>query len=309
MGGGLFGYRFDFPPMRVGRYELFWHRPMVAYQDHTQNKPAVLADAPLGYLTVYPADKPDLARPVELWPRLLHREPYLEALELFQHEHDPHYQRTALNVRLLLDTWHLRGERPLPRSLARQILIPEGEHTLEAWLASLPDRSIDPPRGRHLVEMLERCLEPERVPEAEAPADRTYTFTAKRSFEVRYWKKIAFLSEGKFINKCNADYVHDTPTEKLLAHFSRDLEPLGDYLLRYYRRLVAQGGPDRQGAGRRPAVSVADGLRFQVDGRLAEKSGSLAARARPHRRHPRPRPGPGGHHGRPLRHGLHAGSL
>jgi hypothetical protein len=242
LGGGLFGYRFEFPPMRVGRHELFWHRPLVAYLDHVQNKPTVLADAPLGYLTAYPADKPDPARPVELWPRLLHREPYLEALELFQHEHDPHYQRTALNVRLLLDTWHLRGERSLPRSLARQILIPEGEHSLDAWLTSLPDRSTDLPRARRLVETLERCLEPERVPEVEAPAGRTFAFTAKRSFEVRYWKQIALLSEGRFTNKCNADYVDDPPTKKLLDHFSRDLEPLGDYLLRYYRRLVARAG-------------------------------------------------------------------
>ena len=140
--GGLFGYRFQFPPMRVGQHELFWHRPLVAYLDHAQNKPAVLDDAPLGYLTAYPVVRPDLARPVELWPRLLHREPYLEALELFQHRHDPHYHRTALNVRLLLDTWHLRGEKSLPRSLAGQLLLPEGDHSLDAWLASLP-RSLD----------------------------------------------------------------------------------------------------------------------------------------------------------------------
>src|SRR6185437_8566026 len=31
-------------------------------------------------------------------------------------------------------------------------------------------------------------------------------------------------------------------TEKLLDHFSRDLEPLGDYLLSYYRRVVARAG-------------------------------------------------------------------
>ena len=31
-GGGLFGYRFQFPAMRVGRHEVYWHRPLVAYQ-------------------------------------------------------------------------------------------------------------------------------------------------------------------------------------------------------------------------------------------------------------------------------------
>jgi hypothetical protein len=238
--GGLFGYRFFFPPLRVGPHEVYWHRPLVAYLDHARNEPAVLPDAPLGYLTAYPVEEPDLARPVELWPRLLHREPYREALELFQHTNDPRCHQTALNVRLLLDAWHLRGEHPLPHSLARQLLLPEGERTLGAWLDSLPHRSSDPPRGRRLAETLERCLEP--AGDQPAPEGRTFGQTARRSFEVSYWKKIALLSEGRFVNKCNADYVRDEPTEKLLSHLSRDLEPLGDYLLAYYRRLVKRAG-------------------------------------------------------------------
>src|SRR5579875_717456 len=237
--GGLFGYRFQFPPLHVGRHEIYWHRPLAAYLDHTQNKPAVLPDAPLGYLTAYLAEQPDLMRPVELWPRLWHREPYLETLELFQHAHDHHYRQTALNVRLLLDAWHLRGQRPLPRSLARQLLLPEAEHSLEAWLGSLPARSIDPLRGQRLVETLERCLEPvSSVP----PNGATFPFTTRRTFEVNYWKKIAFLSEGRYITKCNADYIDDEATKKLLPYLRRDLDPLGDYLLKYYRRLVAKAG-------------------------------------------------------------------
>ncbi len=228
--------------MHVGRHEVYWHRPLVAYLDPVRNEPAVLPDAPLGYLTAYSVEKPDLARPVELWPRLLHREPYREALELFQLRHDRSYHKTALNVRLLLDTWHLRGESPLPRSLARQILLPEGEHTLEAWLASLPDRSTDPLRGQRLMETMEDHLGPLTGPGAETPVGQTFAFTTRRSFEVNYWKKIAHLSEGRFVNKCNADYVRDKPTEKQLAHLSRDLEPLGDYLLKYYRRMVAKAG-------------------------------------------------------------------
>jgi hypothetical protein len=240
--GGLFGYRFQFPPMRVGRHEVYWHRPLVAYLDHTRNQTAVLPDAPLGYLTAYRADQPDLARPVELWPRLQHREPYLETLELFQHVHDHHYRQTALNVRLLLDTWYLRGEQPLPRSLARQLLLSEAEHSLEAWLGSLPTRALDPLRGQRLVETLESCLEPATARETPPLEERTFAFTTLRSFEVNYWKKIALLSEGRFVNKCNADYIDDEPTKKLLDHLSRDLEPLGDYLLKYYRRTVAKAG-------------------------------------------------------------------
>src|SRR5262249_34790603 len=29
--GGLFGYRVQFPAMRVGRYEVYWHRPLIAH--------------------------------------------------------------------------------------------------------------------------------------------------------------------------------------------------------------------------------------------------------------------------------------
>jgi hypothetical protein len=241
--GGLFGYRFQFPPLRVGRHEIYWHRPLVAYLDHAQNKPLVLPDAPLGYLTAYLAEQPNLMRPVELWPRLLHREPYRETLDLFQHTHDHHYRQTALNVRLLLDAWHLRGRRPLPRSLARQLLLPEAEHSLETWLGSLPARSTDPVRGQRLVEMLERCLESLPPPTGEPsapPTGATFAWTARRSFEVNYWKKIAFLSEGRYLTKCNADYINDEPTKKVLPYLARDLDPLGDYLLSYYRRLVAK---------------------------------------------------------------------
>jgi hypothetical protein len=252
--GGLFGYRFQFPPLRVGLHEIYWHRLLAAYLDHTQNEPAVLPDAPLGYLTAYRVEQPDLARPVELWPRLLHREPCLETLDLFQHAKDHHYRQTALNVRLLLDTWHLRGERPLPRSLVRQLLLPEAEHSLEAWLQSLPARSMDPVRGQRLVEMLERCLasggRQPSVEESKQGADAprspdfrqswTFAFTARRSYEVSYWKKIALLSEGRYVTKCNADYVDDEPTKKQLPHLARDLDPLGDYLLSHYRRVVSK---------------------------------------------------------------------
>ncbi|MGH7223873.1 MAG: hypothetical protein ACRELF_11630, partial [Gemmataceae bacterium] len=240
--GGLFGYRFQFPPLRVGLHEVYWHRPLVAYLDRTRSKSAVLPDAPLGYLTAYRADRPDLAHPVELWPRLRHRQPYLETLDLFQHKHDHHYRQTALNVRLLLDTWHLRGEQRLPRSLARQLLLPEAEHSLEAWLASLPARSLDAPRGQRLVETLERCLEPATGEPSPVAEDRTFAFTTRRSFEVGYWKKIAYLSEGRFVTQCNADYIRDEPTQKLLDRLSRDLDPLSDYLLKYYRRIVSKSG-------------------------------------------------------------------
>ena len=43
--GGLFGYRFQFPAMRVGEHEVYWHRPLVAYRDKA-GEPIVMPDAP-----------------------------------------------------------------------------------------------------------------------------------------------------------------------------------------------------------------------------------------------------------------------
>ena len=59
---------------------------------------------------------------------------------------------------------------------------------------------------------------------------------------MNYWKKIAFLAEGRYLTKYNADYIGDEPTKKLLRSPSRDLDPLGDYLLTYYRRVVTKTG-------------------------------------------------------------------
>src|SRR5262249_16077333 len=66
--GGLFGYRLEFPAMRVGLHEVYWHRPLVAFRGEN-GRPALFMGAPLGYLTAYRAAKPDLSRPLELWPR------------------------------------------------------------------------------------------------------------------------------------------------------------------------------------------------------------------------------------------------
>src|SRR5215207_8506599 len=53
--GGLFGYRFLYPAMRVGRHEVYWHRVLAAYRG-PRGAPALLPDAPTGYLTAHDAD-------------------------------------------------------------------------------------------------------------------------------------------------------------------------------------------------------------------------------------------------------------
>ena len=69
--GGLFGYRLFYPPMQVGRHEVYWHRPLVAYLDPQTDRPTLLSDAPLGCLTAQSVQRRRSSRPVELWPRLL----------------------------------------------------------------------------------------------------------------------------------------------------------------------------------------------------------------------------------------------
>ena len=60
--------------------------------------------------------------------------------------------------------------------------------------------------------------------------------TARRSFETAYWKTIATLATGRYRNKDNADCVHDHATLAKLDHHHRDLEALGDFILKHYRR-------------------------------------------------------------------------
>jgi hypothetical protein len=242
--GGVFGYRFHYPAMRVGRHEVYWHRPLVAYVDGRTGQPAVLPDAPLGYLTAYPVGRPDLQHPVELWPRLLNRPAYREAVELFEHAKDPRPHQTVRNVRKLLDLRDCFSDRPIKRSLARQVLTLAKHKTFDEWLDSLPQRSKDADRARQLVDALQSSLEPPVFEEAPSRKSKpapslTYERTARRSFEVSYWKTIARLAEGRFVTKDNADCIRDSATQALLPHHQRDLDVLGDYLLAYYQRAVA----------------------------------------------------------------------
>jgi hypothetical protein len=251
--GGTFRYRFQFPAMRVGLYEVYWQRPLVAYSSAQQGQVEILADGPLGYLTAYPPGRLDLATPAELWPRLQRREPYLWALRNFEHLQEHYKHQTALNILRLLDTWKRWGQKPVPRGLARQILrLPERE-PLESWLAALPEKASNPDEGDKLRQELERCLEPARgswqytaLPGVPAPVDlsqaMTYAYTATRTFEEGWWNDIGILANGGYANKDNADCVQDPATLARLTHRHRDLERLGDYLLSRYRQEIVSAG-------------------------------------------------------------------
>jgi len=243
--GGLFGYRFQYPPMYVGSSQIFWHRPLLAYWSPDTQKPRVVPDALLGYLTAYHAKQIDLNHPLELWPRILRRSVYLEAIELFQEKKNEH--KTITRVMNLLATQNLLGKRKTPRSFTRQVLmLPEGK-TLDAWLESIPEIAGHRERGQRLVAELRSRIEAKEqtlpTPRGRpVPASLTFHRTALRAFEVRYWKDMAYLSAGKYINKANSDCIQDPLTQSKLKHHHRDLDALGDYLLAYYRRVIAARG-------------------------------------------------------------------
>lgn len=254
--GGLFGYRFQFPAMRVGLHQVFWQRPLAAYWSAKSKQAELLSDPPLGYLTAY-RTKPirtverDLARPIELWPRLLAREEHRAAIELFQTPQDRRPHTASRNVRQILQTQQLFNGRPLRRSFARQLLTAAKDETLEHWLASIPKHCVDPKRAPVIADKLQHAIESKSPPlpqrrGAKTPDSLTYQHTAKRSWEVEYWKTIAALAEGEYVNKDNADCALDHITRSIVRKGERDLDALGDYLLAYYRRVVNEAGMNDQ---------------------------------------------------------------
>lgn len=233
--GGLFGYRMQYPAMRVGETEVYWQRPLVAFFPPGAHEPAVLADAPLGYLTAYRADRPDPQHAVELWPRLLEREPYLAAIELFRRPDDPRPHQTSLDCRKLLDARATLGE-PLPRSFAARMLSEPETDAVDLWLDSLPHRAGDTDRGRRLAAVLRQQLQP---PEPGPDEPLTFSKTARRGFAAALEKIIAELAGGRFPNRNNADCARDPATRARLVHHRRDLEPLGDELLARHTRALS----------------------------------------------------------------------
>jgi hypothetical protein len=249
--GGSFRYRFVFPAMRVGRHEVYWHRPLAAFWSEERSQAQVLSDAPLGGLTAYRADSPNPARPIWLWPQLLRREPYLAALRGYVHLHEHFTHQTSLNVLALLDDFELRGGRAIARDLARHMLHLAGDESLDVWVSSLPGRSSEAVLGQAVRRGIDRVLEPPapaRPPDrtAIAPADLaeslTYAMTATRAFEEGLWNDIAFLASCRYVNKDNADCVQDPRTLVRLVHRRRDLEALGHHLMERHRRAIHEAG-------------------------------------------------------------------
>ena len=232
--GGLFGYRFIFPAMRVGMHEVYWHRPLVAYRD-AAGEAALLTDAPLGYLTAYEADRPRLDRAVELWPRLQQRPVLLAALAGEDYTRKRQMPPQVRNIRKLTHAYALFGGKPLPLNFALRVMGLNEVGAGVRMLAHLPGQVADGIRG---------IVEPPPAGPAVgkrggAPDSLTYSHTARRSFEVEYWKTIASLAETPLLNKNNADWVLDEATRRVIPYRERHLDQLGDKLLAYYEKKIA----------------------------------------------------------------------
>lgn len=247
--GGMFGYRFQYPAMCVGAYEVYWHRPLVAYLSVDSNEPVILPDAPRGYLTAYRGSRVNRSRAVELWPRLLRRDAQTMAAEAFKDRRHEH--KTINRIFNLLKAREDFHTRRLPLSFARRVMMLPSHRTLEHFLETLPQADGKGHGALTLQTHLRDCIEPkERKLQAakgkRVPEFLTFDRTARRSFEVQYWKDMCLLSAGQFINKANPDCVSDPLTQKKLKHHQRDLEPLGDYLLDHYRRVASAKGLARR---------------------------------------------------------------
>src|SRR5207245_11243337 len=95
-------------------------------------------------------------------------------------------------------------------------------------------------RLKLLANLCQRFDRPAAGKRSSRPTPLTFGRTARRSFEVAYWQTIATLAHGDFINKENADCVHDSVTQALGRCHHRQLEQLGDYLIDHYRRVIAR---------------------------------------------------------------------
>lgn len=245
--GGLFEYTFCYPPMRCGEHEVFWQRPLIAYCRGTKDSPSHVFDFDSfnGYLTAYPAGETDLEKPLNLIPEFSRRENYLSATLHFKNAQDHYRFQTTINCLKLFHTWELLGGKKLPRRFARRMLRLSKADTIEKWLDSLPERADTPEEGVKMRKRLEGIIAAEKVsscPLPDALGGLTFSETATRKYEEKYWNTIANLAHGRFINKNSADIMLDEATRKELKHEWRDLTTLGSYLIECHQASIDSAG-------------------------------------------------------------------
>jgi hypothetical protein len=236
--GGLFGYRFFYPPMRVGEYNVYLHRPLIAYLRTGSEKPVIESELLYGYLAGYHDNDFSMSDPVELWPRMQKRELYLSALRDFNSPHDHFAHQTSFNLIILYESWEAQGRKPLSRNYAHSLLSIAKNKNLEQWLEELEMRCSSPGNLSLVRQALDKIIEP---PDGlNLPDSLTFHETATRSFEEAWWNDIKFLAHGEFVYKDNADIMLDETTLSEVTRQHRDLEILGDYFIGRYRKAIAE---------------------------------------------------------------------
>jgi hypothetical protein len=238
--GGLFGYRFFYPPMRVGEHEMYLHRPLVAFMGATDDKTEIRSGSLYGYFTGYSTRDKDMSQPVELWPRMQNREIYFSALHDFNNHNDHYAHQTSHNIISLLENWENRKKKPLSRAFAHKLLNISKHKTLNQWLDELDIHSTSSEKSEGMRKVIEKIIEPDE--DNSAQESLTYSETSTRQFEEGWWNDIRYLAHGEFIYKDNADIMLDETTLALVDRKKRDLESLGDYFIGRYRKAIADAG-------------------------------------------------------------------
>ena len=235
--GGLFGYRFFYPPMRVGEYEIYLHRPLVAYVRAQSEDVGIKSGILAGYITGYHDSDKDMSHPVELWPRILKRELYLSALHDFNTPNDHYAHQTSFNIISLFESCLSQYGKPLSRSFAYHLLNISKYKILEQWLDELRLSGSSPEKAESMRKALDKKIEP--LNDSALPEPITYAETASRRFEESWWNDIKFLAHGEFIYKDNADIILDETNLPKEKKRHRDVEYLGDYFLSRHRKSIA----------------------------------------------------------------------
>jgi len=247
MKGGLFGYRFHFPAMRAGNYEVYWHRPLVAFVSGQEGKAEVIGESPTGYLTAYNTKEFKISSALEFWPRIKKRDAYLSALRDFENKHDHYSHQTAFNIITLFDAWNDMGRKALDRNFALRLLTLAKDLSLEEWLEKLPEKTGNARAASTIKKELEKIIGPAALPSSPSREKYlTYSFTATRKFEEDWWNDIRLLAHGDYANKDNADCVQDEFTLNYIKHHRRDLEKLGDYLISRHKNAISAAGMEKK---------------------------------------------------------------
>jgi hypothetical protein len=238
--GGLFGYRFFYPPMRLGEHELYLHRPLVAFVPNDSEKAVIRPEALYGYIACYHDDDRQMCNPVELWPRMQKRELYLSAIRDFDTINDHYAHQTSLNIISLFESWEMNKRKSLKRTFAQNLLNIAKHKTLEQWLDELDIHATLPEKAAAIRKSLQKIIEDQY--DSVLPEPLTFSETSARKFEENWWNDIKFLAQGEFVYKDNADIMLDDTTLSLVIKQQRDLEALGDYFINRYRKVISTAG-------------------------------------------------------------------